>query len=96
MRIFFTKNAKRNFDNIKLYLEINWGVKVKDKFTLKVYHSLELLKQNPKLGTREHESAIIYGLLIHKHVKMFYRIKNDRITILSLFDVRQNPETRPN
>ncbi|MBK8485758.1 MAG: type II toxin-antitoxin system RelE/ParE family toxin [Saprospiraceae bacterium] len=95
MKIFFTKNAKRNFENIQIYLEINWGIKAKDKFAFKVYHSLELLKQNPKLGTREHESKSLYGLLIHKHIKIFYRIKNDRISILSLFDVRQNPEARP-
>lgn len=95
MRIFFTKNAQRNFENIQIYLEHTWGAKIKDKFVIKVRHVLELLEQHPKLGTKENENKDLYGLLIHRHTKMFYRIKNNKISILSLFDTRQNPKARP-
>lgn len=95
MRIFFSKNAEKDLEEIQIYLDLNYGAKVRDKFVLKIRHALELLMQHPKLGSKEHETKDLYGLLIHRHSKMFYRIKNDKITILAFFDTRQNPKTIP-
>ncbi len=95
MNVFFTKNADRNFENIQKYLAENWGPTSKEKFIHKTKHSLELLKLHPELGTKEVESKNIYGLLLHKHIRMFYKLYKDRISVLALFDVRQNPGRRP-
>lgn len=85
MRIYFTKNAYKNFQQICFYIKEEFGINSIDKFKLKVQHSLELLAQHPKLGTLELESNNLYGLVIHKNEKIFYRIRNNKIAILSLF-----------
>lgn len=66
MRIYFTKNAYKNFQQICFYIKEEFGINSIDKFKLKVQHSLELLAQHPKLGTLELESNNLYGLVIHK------------------------------
>ncbi|MBK8298203.1 MAG: type II toxin-antitoxin system RelE/ParE family toxin [Saprospiraceae bacterium] len=85
MRIYFTKNAYKNFQQICFYIKEEFGINSIDKFKLKVQHSLELLAQHPKLGTLELESNNLYGLVIHKMKKIFYRIRNNKIAIFSLF-----------
>jgi plasmid stabilization system protein ParE len=95
MKIYFTKNAEKNFNTIQKYLQDEWGDKSKERFILKTKHALELLRQFPQLGTKEVEMNKIHGLLIHKHVRLFYKIYSDRISILALFDLRQNPKRRP-
>jgi len=95
MTIKFTKRAKTNFESIKKYLQNEWGSNVVRAFEQKTMDFLALLEQYPLAGSVEVKEKQIRGLLLTKNTKIFYRIKNGVIIILSFFDVRQNPDKMP-
>ncbi len=95
MIVFLTKRAEKNFQTINNYISKEWGLKVAEAFEQKIIDFLELLKEFPKLGSIEVPDKLIFGFQLTKHTKVFYRIKKNRIIILSFFDVRQDPKKKP-
>lgn len=91
LSVFWTKRASKNFDDIIEYLATHWGEKLAKRFAKDVYGFLELLQEFPEIGSIENEEKNIRGFTIVKQVNIFYRIHNDSIIILGLFDNRQNP-----
>ena len=94
LKIYWSKRAERQFDNILNYLEVDWGENAASNFVRKVYNFLDLLSVYPNLGTVENEDKQIRGFPIVKQVNLFYKIDCDRIILLSFFDNRQNPQKR--
>ena len=37
----------------------------------------------------------IRGLLITRHNSMYYKIKNDKVIIINMYDTRMNPKKNP-
>lgn len=95
MTVFFTSSATKDLENIISYLSQYWGHNSQLKFESKLRHSLNLLPSNPRLGILENVAKNIYSILVHKHIRVYYRLTLKKIIILSLFDVRQNPNLRP-
>ena len=95
MTVFFTSSATKDLENINSYLSQHWGHNSQLKFESKLRHSLNLLPSNPRLGILENVAKNIYSILVHKHIRVYYRLTLKKIIILSLFDVRQNPNLRP-
>ena len=95
MNIYFTGEAIKDLETINSYLSQHWGPNSHLKFESKLGHSLNLLPTNPKLGILENIDKNIYSILVHKHIRVYYRLTTKKIIILSLFDVRQNPNLRP-
>jgi len=94
LTISWTTRASSNFDNIIEYLELQWGDKVASQFIKNVYDFLELISEFPKLGSIENKEKGIRGFTLLKQVNIFYRIKNEKIIILGLFDNRQDPSKK--
>jgi hypothetical protein len=46
------------------------------------------------MGNFQHEEKEIRGFVIIKQVTMFYKVRDENIIILNLFDNRQNPKRR--
>jgi len=61
----------------------------------KVFDFLELLERFPELGTLEVAEKNIRRFQISKQTRIFYRINNDQISLLTFFDIRQDPEKKP-
>jgi plasmid stabilization system protein ParE len=95
MKIFFTKRAEKNFRSIKEYIVNEWGERVADAFEAKTVDFLDLLEDFPELGVIEVAEKQIRGFQLTKQTRVFYRIKGERIIVLTFFDVRQNPKKRP-
>jgi len=96
MQIFFTKRAETNYRDIKEYLTRKWGNAVTDVFEQKTADFLIfLLKNFPELGTEEVPEKQIRAFQLTKQTRVFYRLKKDKIIILMFFDVRQDPQKRP-
>jgi len=91
LKISWTKRASKNFDIILEYLEVEWGDQVAGRFIKDVYDFMELLAEFPEVGSIENREKNIRGFTLFKQVNIFYRINNDQIIILGLFDNRQNP-----
>ena len=95
MKIFLTKRADKNYQSIKEHISNKWGEKVAQAFEQKVIDFLGLLKNFPELGSDEVPEKHILGFQLTKQTKVFYRIKTDKLIILSFFDVRQDPKKKP-
>ena len=66
-----------------------------DAFEQKTIDFLDLLEQFPEAGTLEVPEKQIRSFLIVKQIRVFYRVKQNQIILLSFFDVRQNPSKKP-
>jgi len=95
MKVFLTKRAANKFRSIKEYIAEEWGELVADAFEQKTIDFLDLLESFPQMGSLEVSAKQIRGFQLTKQTRVFYRIKNERIIILTFFDVRQHPLKRP-
>lgn len=92
MKIFLTRRAEKNYDSIKDYIKKKWGEKTANEFILKTDELLSLLKNYPAIGQVEKDD--IRGFQLSPQTRIFYRIKEEKIIVLSFFDVRQNPKKK--
>lgn len=92
LKIYWSKRAEKQLDEILLYLQNEWGENTTKNFAKKIYNFLDLLSKYPNLGTIENKEKQIRGFPIVKQVNLFYKIDNGRIILLSFFDNRQNPQ----
>lgn len=95
MKIFLTKRAEKNYNSIKEFITGEWGENVTKAFVQKTKNFFDLLELFPELGSMELPEKEIRGFQLTKQTRVFYRIKGEKLIILSFFDVRQNPEKRP-
>lgn len=91
MKIFITRRAEKNYKSITSYLLKEWGANVVKTLNKKTQHFFDLLERYPELGSLELPAKNIRGLQLTPHIRVFYRIKENKIIILSFFDVRQHP-----
>jgi plasmid stabilization system protein ParE len=94
LKINWTKRASTNFDKVIEYLEIEWGDQVTRRFIKEVYDFLEVLAEFPEIGSFENKESNIRGFTLIKQVDILYRITDNKIIILGLFDNRQNPSKK--
>lgn len=95
MKISFTRGAVKSYYSIKDYLVREWGERVSEAFEQKTIDFLDLLEAFPEIGAVELSEKQIRGFQLTRQTRIFYRIKGERIIILALFDVRQNPSKKP-
>lgn len=88
LRIIWTKRANTKFNQIISFLEHEWGDKVTTNFVRKAYTIIELLSEQPLLGTLEKPGENIRGFLITKHHRLFYRFTSKEFVLLNFFDTR--------
>jgi plasmid stabilization system protein ParE len=91
MKVVVTKTALKNFHQIVDYLVEKWGKTVGNHFERRSKSFLELLADFPELGTEVNSEKKIRAFQLTKQTRVYYRIKQDRILILTFFDVRQDP-----
>jgi len=95
MRICWTKRSLARFQEINTHISTEFGELPSKKFRSKVFDFLELLERFPELGTLEVAEKNIRGFQISKQTRIFYRINKDQISLLTFFDIRQDPEKKP-
>ena len=95
MRIFWTKKAQRRLREILEYIQLEFGDHARQSFRTKTEDFTLLLFEFPEIGTAEVKGKNLRGFQLTKQTRVFYRLKDDRIIILTFFDSRQNPKKRP-
>lgn len=95
MKIIWTLEAERSFDDIMDYLEKEFSQKQMDTFYFDCQNVVELIKSNPYLYMSA-EKTDIHKAVIHKYTTLYFEIDehSDSIILLSFFDTRQNPNKR--
>ena len=94
MIVLFTKRAERKFRSITDYISQEFGQSTATIFNQKVESFVEILKKYPEIGSLEFKEKQIRGFQLTTQTKLFYRIKEEKIIILTFFDVRQHPSKK--
>ncbi|MBX2962336.1 MAG: type II toxin-antitoxin system RelE/ParE family toxin [Cyclobacteriaceae bacterium] len=92
MQVYITPRAERNFESIVDYIKQKWGAKTAKAFIQKVDEIFNLLKDYPLMGQAENND--IRGFQLSRLTRILYRIRDNKIIILSFFDVRQDPKKK--
>ncbi len=92
--IVWTKRANDKFNKIIQFLEEDWGHRVTENFVQRTYSIIDLLAEQPQLGTLENVEKKIRGFVLTKHNRLFYRVTEHEIILLNFFDTRSKPKRR--
>ena len=88
--IVWNREALNQYNTIQNYLLSESNYKIAKSFNDRFFNFLEILSAQPEIGSIEFEAKGIRGFLVHKYTKIFYKIDQDKIYLLSVFDTRQD------
>jgi plasmid stabilization system protein ParE len=95
MRVIWTRKAEGRFVDILDYIQKKFGETARQHFMIKTKEFTILLREFPEIGTLELRDKNLRGFQLTRQTRVFYRIKKDRVIILTFFDARQDPKKRP-
>ena len=93
-KVVYKKRFEQKFLRLLNYLNTEWGTKVTDNFMVTFQEKITILVSNPNIG-KESSVLTVKSILITKHNRLYYRVKNDVIEILNFYDTRINPRNNP-
>lgn len=91
-KIRFNKRFIANAERLATWLEKEWSKKVADDFAKKLISVILAINKNPFIGSSSYRKLAVRKFNVTKHNKIYYRVKNNTITFITLFDTRQNPK----
>ncbi|NOS85361.1 MAG: type II toxin-antitoxin system RelE/ParE family toxin [Ignavibacteria bacterium] len=92
LKIVFNKRADNKLDSTLEYLKSEWSVRVANEFLEHLYETLDVLSIFPEIGTIIDDLKEIRGFLATKQIKVYYRIKDNKLIVLNFIDTRQKPK----
>jgi plasmid stabilization system protein ParE len=94
LEVTFSKRADHDFENLLNYIQLEFGDTTAIRFKYLIIEFAHLLQSFPEIGILELADKNIRCSVIHRRLKIYYRIKDKKIVILRLYDTRQNPAIR--
>jgi plasmid stabilization system protein ParE len=94
-QIIFKKRFTNKVQKVLSYLENEWSLNVAAEFIKKIDYRIEVLTKQHYIGLSSTRIKDVRGLLITRHNKMYYKIKDDNVIILNMYDTRMNPKRNP-
>ena len=94
-QIIIKKRFTNKVQKILSYLEKEWSARVAAEFIKKIDRRIEMLTKQPYIGIPSSKIKDVRGLLITRHNKMYYKIKDSKVIILNMYDTRINPKVNP-
>ena len=91
-KIRWTAIALEDYERVINYLIKMWSVNVAIDFESIVNKKLANLSGQPFMGIASQKKPLVRSILLTKHNRLYYRITNDTIELLNIFDTRQNPK----
>ena len=80
-----------DYNKVIEYLIGNWNTKVAADFERTIQIKLGVLAKYPSMGMVSQKITDVRSILITKHNRLYYRLKNSVIEVLRILDNRQNP-----
>ncbi|MBZ0247841.1 MAG: type II toxin-antitoxin system RelE/ParE family toxin [Cyclobacteriaceae bacterium] len=74
------------------FIQKKWGLRTAKQFVRKSDEIFKLLKNYPRIG--QIENGDIRGFQLSPQTRLLYRIRDQKIIILSFFDVRKDPQKK--
>ena len=91
-RLFWSDESLGDLQNIIDYLNSNWTQKEIQNFVKRLDKRLEIIIGNPKLFPKTRKRRNVRKSVLSKHTVIYYKTEKDVVTILTLFDPRQDPK----
>lgn len=77
------------------YLKKEWGEGVSNNFISKFEKRIKTLSEYPTIGIPSSNIKSVRSILLTKHNRLFYRIKDKKIEVINMYDTRSNPTKKP-
>ncbi len=91
MKIVFSKRFRIHLNALLVYLENEWSEKSRRKFEDVLLTKIHSIRKHPEAYKESGKKTGVRQCVITKHTSLFYRIKDNEIQVITLFDTRQNP-----
>ena len=75
------------------HLETSWNLAVKRKFLKLLESRIELIRTEPELFRKSDLKVGLHQCVISRQTSLYYMHDPETVTILTIFDNRQNPKT---
>lgn len=89
--VIWSPSSKTDIVNISQYLMHEWGKNVLSRFLLKLNRLISQIVVNPKQYPLINRKLSVRKCVITKQNTLYYRIKNQNIEIVRIYDTRQDP-----
>ncbi len=89
--IVFSERASKELNSTFKYLEENRSLRSANEFAAIVDEKINFIKSNPYQYPPFKNKKEIRRCVVTEQASFFYRILNDEVQIITLFDTRQNP-----
>ncbi len=94
MKVIWAQTALTELRNIYDHYLENVSYQMAENIRVSVLESARQIGINPMSGiseTRFSEGLFVYRSVVRGHYKIIYRIENDVVNIVDVFDTRQHP-----
>ena len=92
MKLYLSDQAAEQLDGLLAYLELEWSVRVRDNFLQKFDRSFQAIRRLP-FGFPASEKFIgLRKCVITPQTSAFYRVGNEEIEVIAIFDNRMELE----
>ena len=88
-QIFWTTAAKKSYEEVIEFLSQNWSQKEIEQFISRTEEVLLLMSNNPNIYPVV--GPDLYRCILSKHNNLFFKINDNKITILACWDNRKDP-----
>ncbi|MDQ6845656.1 MAG: type II toxin-antitoxin system RelE/ParE family toxin [Bacteroidota bacterium] len=94
-KIIVKKRFTSKLIKLLYYLESGWGKTVANRFENKLEKRLDNLSIHPLTGAESEYFKKVRSILITKHNRLYYRIKETTVEVINMYDTRMNPKKNP-
>lgn len=92
-KIIVSKFFQKKVIALNIYLQEEWGLTVATEFHETLIKIILTIADQPGIGSVSKKKKNVRKILITKHNRLYYRVKDKKaITLLLLFDTRQHPK----
>jgi plasmid stabilization system protein ParE len=92
-QIIWSPAAEKDAEQILDFINTKWSKRVAAKFLNKLDDNILLISEDPKLFPIIEDNLGVRKCVVTKQNSLFYRVSDETIEIIRLFDTRQNPKS---
>ena len=94
-QISWTDIALQDYKRVTDYLLSEWSIEVAREFENIVNQKLINLSRHPFTGIKSEKNPLIRSILFTKHNRLYYRVRDNNIELLSIIDTRKDSLQNP-
>jgi len=92
VKIEWTEPVLQDLKNIVNYIESEWSQGVSDKFVDELLQKVKSLSVQPSMGMASRKPPKVRSIKVSKHNRLYYKLINNKVVLLNIFDTRQHPD----